>query len=113
MLAVVFEAGDTVGQTQFYIDGSFVSYSCAGTRAINTATNATTGNIGTIVLGGTQTTDSGGSEAFDGQIDQVRVYNTALNETQLDAIYSIPEPQTYALMVGVAMAGLALLRRRR
>jgi hypothetical protein len=53
------------------------------------------------------------SKTFHGAIDDVRVYSDALDQAELRTL--VPEPATTALlgMGGVALAGLALLRRRR
>jgi len=117
MLAIVINAGDDVGEADIYIDGDFLAHDSSGTptRFINTASSASAGNIANMVIGGTQNTIAGGTgaDAFNGQIDGVRVYNEALSETALDNIYtSIPEPQTYALIGFVGLAALALRRRR-
>ncbi|MBL8488925.1 MAG: PEP-CTERM sorting domain-containing protein [Rhodocyclaceae bacterium] len=55
--------------------------------------------------------------AFTGQVDEVRVYDTALSAGEVGGIYAsviaVPEPETYATMLaGLGMLG-ALARRRR
>ena len=47
---------------------------------------------------------------FDGLIDEVRIYNRGLNETEVLAIYNVPEPATMSLL---ALGGLAVLKRRK
>jgi hypothetical protein len=48
--------------------------------------------------------------AFDGAIDDVRIYDRALSGTEVADLYALPEPATLALL---ALGGLAMLRRRR
>ncbi len=45
-----------------------------------------------------------------GSLDEVRMYNEALSETQIEAVMAIPEPTTMLLL---SMGGLALIRRKR
>jgi hypothetical protein len=56
------------------------------------------------------------ARAFDGSIDDVNIYDGALNVSQLQALQNAqmtptPEPGTLAL-VGIGFAGLAMMRRR-
>ncbi|MBT3199105.1 MAG: LamG domain-containing protein [Phycisphaerales bacterium] len=48
-------------------------------------------------------------EYFNGLLDDMRVYNTALSESEISGL-SVPEPATMSLL---ALGGLAILRRRR
>lgn len=54
--------------------------------------------------------------AFNGLIDEVRVYNNALIESEVTALYNlspIPEPETYAmLLAGLGVIGLMARRRK-
>jgi hypothetical protein len=45
-----------------------------------------------------------------GSLDEVRIYDEALNEDQIKRIMAIPEPATIVLL---ALGGLALIRRKR
>ncbi|WP_269541432.1 LamG-like jellyroll fold domain-containing protein [Cerasicoccus fimbriatus] len=115
MLAVVINAGDTVGDVDLYLDGEFLAHDSSGTptRFINTGTSATPGNIANMAIGATQNTVGGGADAFKGQIDGVRVYDEALSEVALDNIYTtVPEPQTYALVGAIGLAVFVLRRRK-
>ena len=48
--------------------------------------------------------------AFDGVIDDVRIYDRALSGTEVADLYALPEPATMSLL---ALGSLAVLRRRR
>ena len=45
-----------------------------------------------------------------GSLDEVRIYNEALTEAQIEAVMAIPEPATILML---ALGGLALIRRKR
>ena len=53
-------------------------------------------------------TNDGGN--FDGLIKDVRIYDTALTQTEIQDLMVVPEPAAVGLL---ALGGLALLRRRR
>jgi len=117
MVAVVIEAGDAVHDVQLYVDGSFVSIDSqsGANTAIDTASDTSEappglGNLD-FVIGGDHRTDNVGDgiNAFLGQIDQVRIYDEALDEAALDAIFNIPEPGSLALL---GLGALCLLGRR-
>lgn len=104
----VYEQG--VGST-LYVNGAV-----AGTGA---AANAIQSDISTFGIGSYQ---GGGSWVFSGSIDDVQVYHQALSSSDmallganpgldLDAIAAIPAPA--ALPAGLALLGLAAMRRRR
>ena len=110
MAAVIISADDTTSTVDFYLDGDLLTPTSSSTRAINTLGASSLGaNFDQVVLGNGNPTSS--TQAWDGFIDEVRVYNTALTETELDSIYAaIPEPATFGL---VGLMGLACLVRRR
>jgi hypothetical protein len=59
------------------------------------------------------------NRAFDGFLDDIRLYGEVLSSTQIESIRlqglatQIPEPSTYALLAGIATLGFIALRRRR
>ncbi len=61
---------------------------------------------------------TGTGNAFYGYLDDIRVYNTALDGAAIEAIRlanvsAIPEPSAFAVLGGLAALGLAASRRRR
>lgn len=94
----------TVG-TSFYINGA-----PTGVQG-NTADNNTgVGNNGVqdpYSVG--RSYGNGEEQWFGGRLDEVRVYDTVLNQSEIAALM-IPEPSTFAL---IGLMGLALILRRR
>ena len=75
---------------------------------------ASVGATATIFLANDGTTTNG----FNGQLDDIRIYNGLLTVSEIEAIrveaIAIPEPSSCALVFGfVSLAGVALRRRRR
>jgi len=106
--AVTFTGGTGGGGAFYAGDLNTPVTGTAGTYATNIA------NIGSntlpLVLGNrSQTTD----RPFDGFLDDLRVYNEALNLNQIEGIRAsaIPEPSGLALL-GFSAMGLLLRRRR-
>jgi hypothetical protein len=93
------------GEQKLYVDGNLVG---SDTAAVNQISAATSIRIGSGFSNG---------RFFDGLIDEVAIYRTALSEAQIDTHFAAanqaatPEPATLA-MFGIAVAGLAGLRRR-
>jgi hypothetical protein len=50
---------------------------------------------------------------FVGGIDELRIYDGVLSQSQIQSISAIPEPSTYAALVGFTALGLAAWSRRR
>ncbi len=94
-----------------YINGTIVS-SVGGNQNLegdvfNTSNTA-------LQIGNSSTNNRG----FNGKIDDVQVYNSALTASEIAAIYSspgtvIPEPSTAALLLALGALGLIARRRRR
>ena len=94
---VVPNATSTLGDVQYYLDGSLVG-TFTGTTGIVTG-------IGPMRVGdGYQDT----GRDFKGNLDDVRLYDEALDATAIAAL--VPEPATMSLL---ALGGMAMLRRRK
>jgi hypothetical protein len=89
----------------FFIDGTIYGDELGSGTTINTGDTVDNGGSLNIRIGGDQTTNTIG--AFNGQIDWVGVYDSALTASEIAAI---PEPATMSLLV---MGGLVAVRRRR
>jgi hypothetical protein len=77
------------------------------------ANSQATGAIGNLTYGGGAVPRLGSNQSsvgkfFDGSMDEVRLYDTALSDAELAEVYAIPEPATALLLV---MVGFALRRR--
>ena len=110
MVAAIINPGDTIADVDFYIDGNLYAPTANTTATINTTGTGTGGaanpNEFFFASGGNTN-----SQLWIGDLDDFRIYDTALTETELDGIYSaIPEPSS-AFLGGLGL--LALLRRRR
>lgn len=78
------------------------------------ANSQSTAAIGGLTYGGGAVPRLGSNQSsqgkfFDGSMDEVRLYNTALSDAELAAVFAIPEPATALMML--ALAGLAFRRR--
>jgi hypothetical protein len=83
------------------------------TTAIATIANT---NFGKTVIGRNDT--NAGGNGFDGLLDDIRIYDTALDLTQIEtirasALTAIPEPSNFAALGGLLALGCATQRRRR
>jgi hypothetical protein len=107
MVAFVMNANDRINDVDVYVDGIYTTRTdAAGTsRSINTAPGNVSGKIGEVAFGSDQVNARG----FTGLLDQVRIYDTALSASQLNAL-AVPEPSA-AILGGLGL--LALMRRRR
>ncbi|MGA0846556.1 MAG: LamG-like jellyroll fold domain-containing protein [Luteolibacter sp.] len=107
-LAVIINPNDTTDNVEFYLDGSILSPTSSNGRLINTLGSTATSNFNQVILGnGNPLSDT---QSWNGLIDEVRVYDSALTLGELDALSAIPEPAASALGV---LGMLAFLRRRR
>lgn len=108
-VAVVIDANDTTDDVQFYLNGSLFNPTSSNGRLIDTAGTETQGaQFDSVLIGNGNPLSA--TQAWDGLIDEVRVYDSALSLTELNALSAIPEPSTL-LFSGLGL--LMLLRRRR
>ena len=87
-----------------YIDGSLAASGTSTTQTFFTNPSAPL-TIGAWL--------PNGASYSTASVDDFRIYNTALSDSEVAAVYAIPEPSTYAALAGLGALGLAVLRRRR
>lgn len=94
----------TTSQVDIYIDGSFFQSFDSSNQAFQL------GTLSNLTLGMTTSLQEG----LDGQLDDFRIYDVALNSSQIAtlAAAAVPEPSTYAALLGICALGLAMWRRR-
>jgi hypothetical protein len=101
-MAIIINAGDTTSNVEFYLDGSILTPTSSVGRAVNTLGTTGTASLDQVIIGNGN--PLGDTHAWDGLIDEVRVYNTALTLTELNSLQAIPEPSSILLMAGVLSA---------
>ncbi len=97
-------------RTSIFVDGVFQSSSPGGNPSLN--------NDAPFMVGGFKSPDGSLIGAFTGQIDEVRIYDSALSAAEVAKVYAsvtaVPEPETYATMLaGLGVLGARARRRRR
>lgn len=112
MVAAIVEPNDNINTIDFYVDGNVVSPTGNTSSLINTSASGTGGfnTPNEVFFGSGGNTDQ---QHWIGDLDDFRIYDTALSDAQLDVIYNaIPEPSSILLMLGTLIAGGSVLRRR-
>jgi hypothetical protein len=90
-----------------YVDGRLEGVGNSQPAGVNT--NITTGDHANVFIGkGFQVQDQG-DRFFSGQVDEVRIYDHALDVTGVRDL--VPEPATFALLAS-GLAGLIIRRRK-
>lgn len=102
----------SASELQLYVDGSLASsLSFMSLGSLDTNIPFAIGAIGRTPFGPT-------TEFFEGQVDEVALYNRALSVSEIEQLAfisePIPEPATIALL-GIGLAGMVAygIRRRR
>jgi len=113
----VYNGGGTFGsgQVQHYINGVLANTADTGADNVNVNTTTTSSTassaLHSVWFGGRNQTGNLGS--FDGLIDEVRIYDHALTQSEVTALYAIPEPSTGLALVALIGFSFAVARRRR
>lgn len=107
-------AGSDNADVFHYVDGILEGTTGTTTEAINTSIG---GNFPKVVLGarrqaGNATTATAPADFLDGMMDDVRIYDHALTESEIVALAIIPEPSSVLLAI-MALPALAATGRRR
>ena len=97
------------GGATWYGGSPTVSATAVGSNATARSMNS---NSYQLALG---RSGSGSGTAFYGYLDDLRIYNTALGASAIEAVRAeaIPEPSSYAALAGIATLVIGTLRRRR
>jgi hypothetical protein len=98
---VAYTNDGAAGNQSIYLDGNLV----VGPGAPGTA-----GAMDTSQLLRIGTANNGGS--FSGMLDEVKIFNTQLSVTEIQAAMAVPEPTTITAVI-VGGLGLLMTRRRR
>ena len=86
----------------FYVDGALSGVNGNTANVVNT---------GSDVFSVGRASGSGEAQWFAGKLDEVRVYNSVIDATELTAISTIPEPATLG-MIAVFGGGILFIRRK-
>jgi hypothetical protein len=98
-----------LGGATWYVGSPSSSATAAGSNATARTMNS---NSFQVSLGRSGT---GAGNAFYGYLDDIRIYDTALDATAIESVRasSIPEPATFAAILGLGVLGVVATRRRR
>lgn len=85
--------------------------------ALASNTTSGSGNIlnstGDLWIGADPFHPGDAERMFDGAIDDVRIYNRALTASEINAVYTVPEPSTLTIFAIGGLCSLAYAWRRR
>lgn len=111
-------SGSALNPDQWY-HVAFVKDGANGTGYLDGASDFTTAAMvdidtaGAFCRIGARDFGTGPGNVFDGLVDDVRIYNTALSQGDIQAIMEVPEPGTMTLLsIGLVYAGLCTWRKR-
>ena len=90
--------------------GGTINYFLNGVSEISRAANFFDPTSGALSIGG----NNSGDELFTGSIDQARIFTftSGTFNTGMLSYSAVPEPSTYAAILGLLALGLAAWRRR-
>jgi hypothetical protein len=105
-VAAVFDAstGDSFRDVDLYVDGTLYDVTGGTDHDIDLDPNNTENNI---IVG----TNHLNARPYNGLVDNLSIYDTALTLTELDNLSVIPEPSS-ALLVGLGLLAIVTRRRR-
>ena len=120
MVGVIFDSstGNSFRDLDLYVDGTLYDVNSGTDHTVNIGGSAEAGiDEGTIIFGMNQPNNSNVEKQFKGTIDDVAIYDEALDASALASIAAngvvIPEPSSFALLLASGVGALACLRRRR
>lgn len=104
MMTMVHDNSISATHHDLYIDGIERPL---GSQTMNNNSRA---DVGGFYLGFANASGSGAGGYLTGQMAEVNFYDSAIDQTTVDALFAVPEPATMSLIV---LGGLAAIRRRR
>ncbi|MDQ8209393.1 PEP-CTERM sorting domain-containing protein [Coraliomargarita sp. SDUM461003] len=120
MVGVIFDSstGDSFHDLDLYVDGTLYNVTGGTDHTVNLSGSVESGTTeGTIIFGMNQPNNSNVEKQFIGTIDDIAIYDQALDATALASIAAngvvIPEPSAFALLLASGVGTLVCLRRRK